>query len=163
MAVAVPYVAGMLRPDTFDAVAHGGHPATFYAFDRTDDGAYARLVERLWGRRETFVVVEQDVVPHAGAIAELVQCPAPWCSHCYDDPGYQRVPMLGLAKFAASLLAKTPEVATTVLRDGARHAVPVHWRQLNEVLVAHLLARGVTWHRHLPDVEHHHREPCAAK
>lgn len=160
-AVVVPYVEGMLHDETRRAVLAAGWVTTWHCIDPGDPGAYARLIERLWGHQETFVVVEQDVVPPAGAIGELIDCPHLWCSHCYDDLSYQRVPMLGLAKFCGDLLTGTAEVAATVLRDSARHQELVHWRQLNERLVAHLGARGIHWHRHIPDAAHHHREPRA--
>lgn len=160
--VVVPFVSGMLHPETQRVVLGCGWPTTWHCMDAADTGAYARLVERMWGRHEAFVIVEQDVVPPAGAIDELIYCPWSWCSHCYDDPSYQRAPMLGLCKFDGVLGVQLPEVATSVLRDSHHHRDPVHWRQLNEVLTAHLFHRRVPWHRHAPDAVHHHREPAAA-
>lgn len=113
-------------------------------------------MERLWRDGETFCLVEHDVVPTPLMLARLEACPEPWCSHCYADPGYPRLPMLGLCRFSRALLARRTEVGVHVLRTDGHRTRTVGWRSLNETLVRHLTAHGEPWHRHRPDVLHLH-------
>lgn len=50
------------------------------------DRSYPELFRRLWAEGEPFVIVEHDILPWPGAIAELDDDGA-WCGFCYAVPG----------------------------------------------------------------------------
>lgn len=137
-----PYVAGMLRPETQAALETAPSPAIYVELDSADDGAYARLLTRLWTGAGDLVVCEQDVVPSPDQLEAIVDCTHDWCSWPYDQAGYQRVPMLGLAKLSGALRARHPDLPRAALTDSHRHRDPVHWRSVNEALGRHLTHRG---------------------
>lgn len=157
MRVVVPFVRSVARTETLEALRSAGRPFDAVSIHPDHDGAYAALIERLWAAGEAFCVVEHDVVPVPAMLDELEACSEDWCSHCYDDGDYPRLPMLGLARFSAALLARRPEVGVSVLRTGGHRTRHVGWRSLNETICHHLGAHGEPWHRHLPDVDHLHR------
>lgn len=71
---------------------------------------YGRLLRRLWEAGDTFVLVEHDLVPPAGAIAELLDCDRPLCGFDYaghegDAVGHS----LGVTKFGDELMAIAPD------------------------------------------------------
>jgi len=101
--VLVPFVPGMLRPQTKAEVIRQRPAAMFVPTPREDDTSYARVLieaSRLPGH---LVVVEQDVVPPPGAIRQLLQCVHPWCYHLLALDGRLTPACLGLAKFDAGL------------------------------------------------------------
>lgn len=156
MRVVLPFVRSVVRHETIDALQGCGYDVETVSVHPDHDGAYASLLEDLWRAGQPFCVVEHDVVPTADMLEQLEACPYPWCSHCYDDPTYPRVPMLGLVRFSAELIARRTEIGVSVLRTDGHRTCHVHWRSLNETLVRHLERHGEPWHRHRPDVVHLH-------
>lgn len=154
--IVLPFVAGGLRQEAVQALSQSRLPFDAIRLDAGDDGAYAALVEQLWAAGETFILVEQDVVPTRSQLLALARCHGNWCSYCYAGAGYPRAPMLGCVKFGRELLARRPEVGQTVLLTHHTRTHHVGWRSVNETLSHHLWTLGETWHRHHPDVVHLH-------
>jgi hypothetical protein len=75
---------------------------------------YGRLFTELWQGGEGFTLVEHDIVPWPGAIAELEACPNECCAFEYPNGIIHAEPRsgwcvsLGCIKFATSLLARVP-------------------------------------------------------
>jgi len=92
--VVVPHTA-LLRKETV---------AALYAQDATVEltdvsgapSAYWELFCSLWAQRETFTLVEHDVVLPPEALASMDSCPEPWCSvPSFDWWAHMRDPNLG--------------------------------------------------------------------
>lgn len=154
--VVVPFVAGMLRVATVDAVLDYGGPARFERLDPRDPYGYARLFARLWDAGEGFTIVEQDVVPPPGALAALACCSGLWCGHrlpCGADPlAYT----FGLVRFAGGLLRAFPDLGRRIAGRGRPRRVSVPWNALDIATYRQLVGRGLTWHEHTPPATHLH-------
>ena len=74
----VPYVQGGLRPETIMALNTCGIDGDAYMMTRDD--SYHELLQGEWNQGNELVVVEQDIVPHATALDELLQCHSAWCA-----------------------------------------------------------------------------------
>lgn len=118
------------------------------AFD--DPEAYARYLIERWRAGVTWINVEHDIVLPAGSLSRLARCPHEWCVHPYTLRGTIYVPMLGLAKFSASLLGTFPMLAREALAIEKRDDVLVGWRYCSEYLAAYLGRAGVAVHIHQP-------------
>jgi hypothetical protein len=128
------------------------------------DTAYAELVAELWRAGETFVIVEDDIAPWPGAIAELEACPHFWCGFHYCLPGRwdaesddQHTALFGTNgcfKVAQEAMQAAPELCERWASHG--------WRTLDVALTAALrhvfgLEGGPsehTFHVHRPAVAH---------
>lgn len=117
------------------------------------NATYTLLLTCLWRNGEAFAVVEHDIVPHPGALAELEACPEPWCVFPY---AYQHGTHAGLgcARFSASLLAAVPDAVTQTLAEATQAHPSGHWCQLDDRLSRVLQRRGYTRHVHSPEVGH---------
>ena len=116
---------------------------------------YARLLRELWAARETFVVVEHDVVVHHTVLPDFDECPQPWCGFVYDMPGGVVDAALGCTRFREELLTGEPDVMAVV--SAKADDLPAgHWAHLDAHLRTVLESRGYTLHRHTPSVVHLH-------
>ncbi len=70
---------------------------------------YSKLITKLWGSGEGFVVVEHDIAPWFGAIAQLESCPRDWCMFRYPDGGTLSRG-LGCTKFSDRLVREYPDL-----------------------------------------------------
>lgn len=159
--IVCPFVPGMLREETVAALDPYGWLVEWVELDPADDGAYTALIEALWSRRRTVVIVEQDVAPTPGMIERLVACGCAWCHHHYTDDTYGPGAFLGLAKFTGALMAATPAVGLTALRTDRRYTELAHWRTMDSVLARYLTTWGARPHLHQPAVRHLHHEATA--
>ena len=143
----------------------GGHhlyPQTVYALDELwagevdyafinpkDEHGYETLLAKHWAKGEDFAVIEPDIVIHGGVSEAFHDCPEPYC--CFPYAWLTQVgPALGCTRFRAGFLREFPDV---IKKAGAHN---VSWRQLDVVLMRHVLARDYKQqpHVHLPAVEH---------
>lgn len=46
---------------------------------RGNDNAYFQAVREMWNSGETFVIVEQDILPWPGAVKKIYECPHKFC------------------------------------------------------------------------------------
>lgn len=152
--VLVPYVDGGLKPETLAAVRNSGLP--FEAIVLEDDSAYHELIARAWAEAKTFIVVEQDIVPHPGALAELLLCPEPWCAFGYEYPPFGLYAGMGCAKFATELLVVLPTaMEETAGWSDATHPAK-HWCRVDGWLKQWLIEHGARQHVH-GQVTHLHK------
>jgi hypothetical protein len=119
---------------------------------------YWQLLQHLWTRQETFIVVEQDIVVGARTLARMMQCTNEWCGALYDDTFQTDTVMLGCTKFTASLMRKHPDVMDRVgsMGDGNGDPYPPRiwvWLDYRLNLVLHGL--GLQAHAH-ESVKHLH-------
>ena len=151
MRVTCPH-AGPIAPETSAALDASGFP--WEAADVSDsDTSYTRLLGRLWASGEPFAVVEHDIVPHPGALAELLACPRPWCSFSYQLGGTIHAG-LGCARFSAELLAEIPDAVERTWRESTDVHPAGFWCSLDDRLSRALYAAGARKHVHGPPVTH---------
>ena len=137
----VPYVEGMLNPSTRWAVTSAGIPYRLVNIQAGDDGAYGRLIRRLWQEGQTFVICEHDVVPTRGQLVSIASCGHDWCCYKYDDQLYPDGPMFGLARFSGRLMAEHPNAAECALVTGSRRDQEAAWWQVDSLMARDLLIR----------------------
>jgi len=70
---------------------------------------YSRLMTEIWARGLGFVVVEHDVAPWFGAIAQLGACSRDWCMFRYPDGGMLSRG-LGCTRFSDRLVRDYPDL-----------------------------------------------------
>lgn len=132
----------------------------------TSSDGYWRLLDAEWAKRETFIVVELDKFPAAGALEALWLCPARWC--CYPIPMQNTTvvspfPTLGCVKFDRSLMVEHPSLMRDAGELGGLGLPPEQaWSRL-DLAVAGLLGHHLDCHWHEPGlVEHRHEELAVA-
>ena len=152
----VPYVDGMLRGDTADAVLAQAPAARLVPIDPDDPYAYGRTLTRVAAESLDLIVVEQDVIPPPGAIAGLLACPDGWCGHRVDCGNGPADATLGLAKFGRQLLRRHPDLFVRAAGRGKVGPCRVPWNALDGWVRHVMRAWGVTWHAHSPDAPHLH-------
>jgi hypothetical protein len=143
--VVVPYVE--LSPELPAALERDGISAVFVETS-APDGYWAMLAEQ-WARGETFIVLEQDKVPVAGALHELWNCTELWCTYPVGMRGTVETspyPSLSCTKFHRHLIELTPSllehVGTLDLGLGEKE-----WSRL-DLGIAGLLATVADCHWH---------------
>lgn len=109
----------------------------------TDRHHYGRLFTELWQEGEGFTLVEHDVVPWPGAIAELEACEQECCAFRYPSGG-SWVMSLGCIKFSAALVQRIPYDPAWQNRA---------WDELDGAVFATLQGE-VEVHIHQPPVAH---------
>lgn len=95
---------------------------------------YGRLVAAAFQRGEGFVLVEHDVVPWVGAVAQLVECEGDWCGFRYARSG-STVRALGLVKFSDALVRRMPRAFVSGWRG-------VEWPVLESAVLGAVSAFG---------------------
>lgn len=148
--VVVPYVPGPLAEATMLNLACQGIVPRVFRMEGDFD--YYLLLAKLWREDRPFVLVEHDVLPWPGAIAQLLACEWPWCALPYAVHGRSSA-YLGCVKFEPYRLGSLPLPAELQ-----------HWRSLDLLVQRELIARGYREHRHGPEVGHmnltHARTPA---
>jgi hypothetical protein len=158
--VCVPFVRGMLRTETFHAVGEQRKRAEFVELPAKSPTAYARLlIDKLTPER-TVVIVEQDIVPPAGAINRLLQCRYAWCTYPYRHGGELKTDMLGLAKFGAWIHTLHPRWIEAALLGGVGGYMWPHWRSCDTLIARYLRHVGIEPHVHRGEAVHLHDAPA---
>ena len=126
--------------------------------------AYWELLCELWGRAESFILIEHDVQIHEMVLPELENCFQPWCAFPYGGPpphikDTEQVlfkEALGCTRFSASLMRDEPQMVAK-LGVGMRDVERYHqWRGLDGHIGGALRGLGYDVHNHWPKVTHHH-------
>lgn len=130
MRLVIPYANAVSDPETHYClqllVAIQGLKPEWLLCDHPN--AYALHVRSLWAEGKPFVILEHDVFPWPGAVAEVSSCQRPLCGF---DGGLQ------LAKI-------TPD-------DGPCPVEPrTVWFHVDRELLDHFHRRGVVYHDHAP-------------
>jgi hypothetical protein len=142
----VPYVPMMLKDETVAAL-RGERVA--YVDVSEDRHAYWRLLRGLWASGEDVLLVEQDIVPHRGALADLDACPWDWCAFPYDYAG-MALTAFGFVRWRSEFTARYPDVVDGILERNR------DWLGLDGVVIGELHRRGEKEHIHGPEVRHLH-------
>jgi hypothetical protein len=98
------------------------------------DDAYWELLNGLWSKRQSFIVVEHDIVVRANTLVELENCPYEWCS--FGAPYFGGVYHgLGCVKFSDTLISRHPKALehVAVHPPDAKHP-PKHYCRLDAYL-----------------------------
>jgi hypothetical protein len=152
--VVVPHVEGMLNPLTTAAVQAEAPKARFVLLDHDDDGAYPRLLNDLWADREDFILVEQDVEPPEGWLAEFDACPNLWCIR--GPKGQPGVDWMGCVRFRRKLLKRHYRAAWEAMSIADDGDIPWTWRKIDVRLARVLRGEHVAPCFHTPLCRHHH-------
>ena len=151
MRVICPF-AGRIADETIAALDASGFPWEAVNVSASDT-SYTALLARLWAAGEPFTVVEHDIVPHPGALAELEACDWPWCSFAYRLGSIVHAG-LGCTRFSASLLAAVPDAVERTWAESTDVHPPGHWCSADDRLARVLRAEGHVQHVHAPPVTH---------
>lgn len=140
-----------LRKETQDAlianwVVQNIH---FRFIEKADQTGYLRILTEFWEQKQDFAVVEPDIVIRKDVAEAMLNC---HCEYgCFPYAWTTNVgPALGCTWFRRSFLEKYPDAMREVQHKN------VSWKQLDVVLMRHVLARkhGEQPHVHLPPVQH---------
>lgn len=71
---------------------------------------YHALLLKLWSEKESFIIVEQDVIPTPEMIHELWNCKHEWCGARYLIAGGYMIQPLGCTKFSAKMIEACPRM-----------------------------------------------------
>lgn len=116
--------------------------------------AYTDHLATRWMVAETWVNLEQDVVPWPGSIGALVACREPWCFYGYlshiDMVANGGAPF-GLAKFTTGFMRQTSDVWTQ-MRSYYEPDFAQVWRYNDIFLFDYCRKRGIVPHQHYPAV-----------
>jgi hypothetical protein len=156
--ILVPYVAGMLHPETERMLrlhVPDGTPIDWREIGRDDMAGYWRLLAECWQEPGDLITVEHDIGIGPEVVPGFAACPEPYCGHPYNAAG-SLLACLGCTRFSAALKAAEPdllEVVGEVTGDG----LPARdWRRLDVRISDELKRRGCAVHVHEPAVEHFH-------
>ena len=127
MKLVIPYVEGQLAPETRQL---GEHLSAEFVDLTGDEFGYWRLFKRLWAEGQSFINVEQDILPTVERLEGIWACPEEWCvcSYPYTMPGSRSLSYisgLGCVKFSGHLLRATEGLYL----DGGALANPVRWTE----------------------------------
>lgn len=148
----MPHTPDGLRKATYEAVLAQAPHAQFHRLD--DDEAYWRLLDGLWRARESFVIVEQDIVPNPDSIERFHECTELWCTHAYDYGIFGLYAGSGCVRFRAELLHETPGLIGRVGEMSDATHPKKHWCRLDGWTQQLLHATGYVKHLHQPAVQH---------
>ncbi len=156
MRVILPYTH--LIPEVVAALAETNH--IWQPWDVSyNDYAYWQLLSELWLRRETFCIVEQDVIVRPDTLKELEDCPESWCSFPVPYLGGE---YYGLActKFDTRIIDAVPDALNEVGRRSVGENHPAkHWCTIDYWLQYVILPQtGIARHYHTPALGHYRED-----
>jgi hypothetical protein len=149
--VVAPYVE--FAPGVTEALEATGWPWR-QAYVGGSDEAYWELLGDLWADRESFVVVEHDVILRPDTLDELADCPQAWCSFAvpYLDTEYAG---LACAKFSDEIIAACPDALDRVGRMSNAAHPPKFWCTVDAWLQVVLSSTSIPRHIHAPALGHY--------
>jgi hypothetical protein len=126
--VIVPYTH--LRQETVDALKETGH--YYIPVDvSSSDHAYFDLLSSLWEKKESFILVEHDVVVGPSTLDELEACSSRWCSVTVDYFWSHQAHGLACAKFTYQMMLNYPGLMAQVGSMYDAGHPPKHWCRLD--------------------------------
>jgi hypothetical protein len=153
--VIVPHTR--IEPETRAALAASGYGWEAVSVAGSDT-AYTDLLADLWAAGQDFAIVEHDIVPWRGALAELDSCTEQWCAFPYPLRSWMHAG-LGCARFRGTLLAACPTAVTDTLAEQTGTHPRGHWCNLDDRLSRSLRRLGAARHVHPVPVGHLFPEP----
>ena len=131
---------------------------------------YGHLLEQLWNKAETFLVVEHDIVIHEGLVEEFEACEEEWCSSPYtyfDQPVTTSGGGLGCTKFSSQLMHRWPNLMAQANVLPCQGHPNAHWCT-RDLAVYTLLKQGGSFASQYPARRHqthtevgHRAGPCS--
>lgn len=113
-----------------------------------DDISYSKFLCDLWKAKESFVLIEHDIVPWPGAIRQLIGCPKLWCSYQYPLAPYKLRPALGCMKVKDTVINHYPSLHLEHSWSGR------HWSQMDGPVCSALENSVGKTHIHNPPLAH---------
>lgn len=169
MRVVVPHAANQARnhpglfPETIEALElHSPVKPTYVDCSDRDD-AYFELLQRSFDQDGDLVLIEHDIVVHAGVFHAFRYCPHPWCAFPYLKDGRPLIG-LGCTRFRAGMLEHTRGVWGLVARHGndaeVGDGMPArHWVRCDVRLDAELMQLEYVWRGNVRTYRPHEHGP----
>ncbi len=126
--IAVPYVAGLLKPETAEWASANG--ASLVELGGGDDSYWAWLRDA-WRLQADLMIVEEDILPPPRAVERLADCPRPWCAFRYRVAANSVVLALGCVRFRARLTTRHPRLVEEVGEVTGDGLPAKDWRRLD--------------------------------
>jgi len=139
----------MLHPDTDDyGLMIGAEP-----IEMNEEWSYFELLKYAWSKQESFIVLEQDVVPTLKDHRQMLTCSCLFCASSYNGPGSVNLTRsLGFSRFRREIMLDHPDLFDKIEEHkDAEPFNPRDWRRLDMRIVWQLGSP----HIH-PQVEHRH-------
>ena len=135
MRVYVPYVR--LSEQTRQAL----EPFSPTYIETSGEFGYIDALESIWSRGEGFVLVEQDKVPTAEQIRELIFCREPWCyCRCKTNAGtYASFPSLSTVRFSETIVRLHPDFMHKVRLQAIGDTPAGHYSRLDMAVYTHAM------------------------
>jgi hypothetical protein len=161
--IVVPYVDGMLREETMQAVHDSGEAYLTQPIDPDDPYDYAGWFRTWWKMPMDFIVIEQDMVPTPAQIKTLIEQGPDWSGIPYHVGDGRYTAGLGFCKISAALRKRWPNAGVNASLDPADSRNLIAWPSLNENVERHLTRLGERFWALSGKVEHlHYPEPAHA-
>lgn len=148
MNIYVPWV-GTWPKDVLQAIDEGEYagPVTELELDDDDPTDYWTALANLWYAKESFIIVEHDIVVADDTLKKLADCPRRWCGARYP---YLNHPYWGLGcmKFGAELMEKLPQAMNQVGNMKTRRHPQRHWCAIDARLQNVLTSNDVELCKH---------------
>lgn len=143
-------IPGALREETLQAIHdHWLGEHRIHTIQPGDSTGYQRILTDYWEAQEDFCVIEPDIVINQNVSNALLTCD---CGYgCFPYAWTTNIgPALGCTWFRQTFLQAYPDAMKQTAARG------VTWRQLDVILMRHVLAKthGCQPHIHLPEVQH---------
>lgn len=142
--VVVPFVNGMLREATMDALHQADQAYVTYPIPADDPYQYAAYFRLWWRLPIDLVILEQDMVPTAEQFHQLIHHPDPWVAMPYHVGDGQYATGLGFCKIAKSLRERHPDAGVNISLDPRNSRDLIGYVSLNENVERHLTRLGET-------------------
>lgn len=112
--------------------------------------SYFNLMREAWLAQKTFILIEHDLVPWPGALTQIWQCEAPFCTYPAPHgigPDRKYTYGLGILKFDEMLMKWFPDH----LEDPS---LTRKWYHLDGEVFTRLQEKNIKIHYHYPPVLH---------
>lgn len=160
--IVVPFVPGMLREATMEAVKESGQAWLTAPIDPQDAYAYAGYFRDWWEYDFDLIVIEQDIVPMPEQINALAAHPADWVTVPYHVGQGRYATGLGFCRISRALRRRHPHAGINASLDPRDTRNLVNWISLNESVERHLhrlgerqsVCDGTVEHLHYPVPAH---------
>lgn len=110
MKIYIAHLADGLAPDVREL---GESLGAVFVDVTGDEFGYYRMLRAAWQAGESFINLEEDVLPTMAQLNELWQCPSDWCSLRYPYPSFLEpgqpphlIASFGCVKFGGKLLQR---------------------------------------------------------
>ncbi len=149
MNVIVPFATNSpMLPAVQLALRQDGWEATFHHCDKDD--SYHEMLLAQWKAKETFCIVEHDIVVWPGALNEMEQCLEPWCTRPYYCSVGWILDGLGCTKFSQNLIELYPNFLSEPFPTCCSHTR--YYCGLDRLIAHRMQELGIKPHIHLPGV-----------